>query len=356
LARLTLLFASLLGVVSGAEIVARLTWQEPIRRPRRAEPLDLPRIKGLAALAQPNANGVHVGAYYRTNSRAIRGPEYAAVPEPGVFRIVVTGDSVTMGWAVDEQAAYPARLEVRLNVDPIPGARDTSGGAIDRFEVLNFGLAGLNAASAIRRLVEKSKVYDSQMAVYGFTVNDIEGPHYRKGDDAEVNQALADRYRAHRFSSSFLLRVIWPNWIALHERIRPTPGSMRVVQHENYFENPGAWADLDRALVELRAFGVENDVCTVVFLHTHLTQLGPFHLYHAIYDKVAAAAEGHGIPVVRSYDAFDGGTASAYWVSYWDSHPNAAGHGVLAGALDAGLRTLPRSCWQGGDRGSVPSE
>jgi lysophospholipase L1-like esterase len=346
LARAALVLTSLALVIGIGEVVARLTWQERVNPPRSGEVRDLPSIKGRKALSAANANGLHKGAYYRTNAHAIRGPEYLEHPEPGTFRIAMTGDSITMGWGVEEGFAYPAQVEARLNANPLEHATDTQGQPVQHFEVLNFGLAGLNTLAAIRRLEQKSRIYSPALAVYGFTINDIEGAHYRRSDDAKVNSALADRYRAHYTSSSYLLRTLWPNWIALRERISPTPGSLRVTQFENYFENPKAWANLDRGLARFRKFGESNGLCSVVFIHTHLTQLGPFHLYHPIYDKVADAAAAHGLPVVRSYPAFDSARASAYWVSYWDAHPNASAHALLANVLEAGLRELPENCWR----------
>jgi len=252
-----------------------------------------------------------------------------------------------MGWGVEEDDAYPARLKARLNADPIANARGREGEPIGHFSVLNFGLAGLNTASSIERLIKKAQIYRPQMAVYGFTINDIEGPRYRGGDDGGVNKVLAERYRAHRFSPSYLIRVLWPNWVALEEMILPTPGSLHVVQMENYFDNPAAWQDLDGGLERFARFGRAQGICAVLLLHTHLTQLGPFHAFHPIYDRVAEAGEAHGLPVIRSFDNFDGLSAPAYWVSYWDAHPNAAAHEVLAGALDSGLRALPSKCWSG---------
>jgi hypothetical protein len=179
---------------------------------------------------------------YRTNSESIRGPEISAEAAPGVVRIAITGDSVTAGWGVEEVDTYANRLEAALEEVPVEGASRATG-----YEVLNFGLAGLNAQAAIDRLEQKSRIYHPQITVYGFTVNDIEGPSYRRSD-LEVDGELAKRYRAHRFSKSYLLRVLWPNVIALREWVRPIPGSQLEAFHHGYFDNPAASGDLESAL------------------------------------------------------------------------------------------------------------
>jgi hypothetical protein len=156
-----------------AEGLARLA-ANPLERPEPRDHGSLPAIHGLKALAQSDQDGVHAGVRHRTNSHGLRGPEYSEWPEDGAFRIAVTGDSIAMGWGVEEDAAYASLLEASLNAGaPLAGQSQS-------YEVLNFGLAGLNTRTAVSRLEHFSERYHPNLAIYGFTVNDIEGPHYRK--------------------------------------------------------------------------------------------------------------------------------------------------------------------------------
>jgi lysophospholipase L1-like esterase len=329
------------GFVLGCgEILARAMWPKREPHPKPALHADLARIQGLAALYKPNVHGIHAGALYRTNSHGIRGAEYSPHADAGSVRIAVTGDSVTMGWGVDEEATYAARLQEALNDSPVEGES-----ARARYEVLNFGMAGLNTERSIERLIEKSRVYRPRVAVYGFTINDIEGPHYRPSE-FDVDMNLAKRYREYRTSPSYLLRTVWPSCVAMREWVRPIPGSQLEALHYNFFENGPAWRDLDGALARFASWGEEQGVCTHVLLHTQLSQLGPFHLYHPIYDAVAEAASAHGLGVTRTFDRFEGGVASTYWNHLWDAHPNARGHQLLADALEEDVRRLPSSCWE----------
>ncbi len=50
----------------------------------------------------------------RTNALGLRGPELPAAKPDGEFRILALGDSVTMGWGVEEKHSYPPRLEEEL--------------------------------------------------------------------------------------------------------------------------------------------------------------------------------------------------------------------------------------------------
>ena len=93
----------------------------------------------------------------------------------------------------------------------------------------------------------------------------------------------------------------------------------------------------------------KQDICAVVFIHTRLNSLNLLHPFRRIYAQVADAARARGLHVIESADAFMGHRDRDLWVDLLDMHPNAEGHEILADALVAGLRDLPRQCWKGRD-------
>lgn len=58
---------------------------------------------------------------FRVNSNAnrMRGGPITPQPEPGVFRIACLGDSVTFGWGVEDDQAWPAVLQRQLRAEGI---------------------------------------------------------------------------------------------------------------------------------------------------------------------------------------------------------------------------------------------
>jgi lysophospholipase L1-like esterase len=339
IARLGLACASVALVLGVTEVVARLSWPHPVRYeppdPSLAES-GLPVLRTIYEISRPNVRGIRSSRFYRTNSVGIRGPEYAFEPTPGVFRIVVTGDSVTMGAGVDEEDAYTAQLEGMLNAE----------GEAERYEVLNLGLGGINATWAMRRLERFSEIYDPHLLVYGFTVNDIEGRFYRdlRSESPPIPRHL--QRSAFAESSSYLLRLVAPRLITVKEYFAPTPGTYYHAFLYNYFENPAAWKELLLALDRFAALAKRRGVCANLLVHTQLEELGIFHPFHSIYEKVSDAARERGIPVTSSFDVFDGRMDRSLWISPSDSHPNRAGHELMANALLEGLHRLPESCWQ----------
>jgi lysophospholipase L1-like esterase len=323
-----------------AEAIARLAWRLPApgdsAAVRRTD--GLPLIRTIAALMQPNTHGVMLnGTYYRTNSLGVRGPEYALWPPPGVFRICIVGDSVTMGVLVEEEDAYPARLEAALNARPGPY----------RYEVLNVGMAGANIQQVVHRLETIGLRYDPDLIIYGWTVNDITGPGYEAFQKPQLHAlSLLRRYDRFKDSPSYLLRVLWPSWVSLSELIAPDPKSYLAELRHNYFENASAIEHFVSHLDRLAEMGARRDVCVVVFIHTHLGQLNVFHPLRPLYDHVADTARSRGLLVVPSFRVFRGQNEWALRISNWDSHPNPEGHRLLARALLEGLDALPEKCFR----------
>lgn len=122
---------------------------------------------------QPNCETVPVSGVkgldsynVKINSDGFRGREYSVDKPNNTFRVVVLGDSFTFGWGVNLEETYCYLLEQMLN-EKYPEKK---------FEVLNFGVPGMNTASGVRRFKEKALKYNPDVVIIGFTDNDDEKP------------------------------------------------------------------------------------------------------------------------------------------------------------------------------------
>lgn len=330
LATLALLLGSVLitGVV--AELLARSYWTPP--RPPAPPPIrdawkDLPQNHSVLAMSQPNQRFLVAGALFETNEHGFRGPSRSLAPAPDRVRVVIIGDSFAMGWGVVYEETYGARLE--------NGPLETAAGAVT-LEVLNFALAGVNTSGAVERLREEALAFAPELVIYGATVNDIEGPHYR-ATWAALGHAGG--------GSSTLWRMLAPRVMRLAENVWPLPGSYVYDLDENYFHNEEAWADLGAGLDALHEIARAQDACALVLLHTQLERLDDGHPYRRHYDALGEAAATRELPVVRSFGRFRGLDAAALWAQPNDAHPGPEAHRLLAAALSEGLATLPSSCF-----------
>ena len=76
--------------------------------------------------------------------------------------------------------------------------------------MLNFALAGVNTGGAVERLREEALAFAPKIVVYGATINDIEGPHYRA--------TWADLGHAQRGHST-LWRMLAPRIMGVAEKL-----------------------------------------------------------------------------------------------------------------------------------------
>ncbi len=336
----SLVLALLLG-----ELVVRLASPaNPVGRDSR-KPItgteSLPKLKGVLSLARPNVRGIFNGVVHQTNSAGFRGREYSLEKPANAFRVVVIGDSVTMGSGVEGSNVYSSVLEQRLNEE-----REDRN-----YEVLNLGISGLDLKTSVQARLEKIGLkFDPDLLVYGFTLNDLEGPAYIKVARGHGGKRVP-RYTP---GESRLLELIRVRWRYLRELIYPPADSYVYELDKNYFDNPAAWNEFETALESFAAIARNLDVCGVVLLHTALHSLGSLHPYTRHYQKVRNTAEANGLFVIDPFDAFKGHRAKTLWVHPFDSHPNVRGHAILAGELEKGLDTLPERCWQ--RRSEAPGE
>jgi lysophospholipase L1-like esterase len=122
------------GVLAAGEIALR-AWDYFFRLPYRT----FDRQLGIVRLV-PGYNGVVDGGILRVNSRGTRGPEFSLQTPPGVYRIVMLGDSVTFGFSGDD-CDYPGVLQALFDA-----------GRVHRVEVINGAVEGYNSQDVLRVL------------------------------------------------------------------------------------------------------------------------------------------------------------------------------------------------------------
>lgn len=95
---------------------------------------------------------------YHINDRGIRGVVHDQVKPPGVYRVVLLGDSNGFGWGVAEGKYFAALLEQEL----------------ERVEVVNLSLSGYGTDQEYLRFVEEGMAYRPDLVIVQVTPNDFE--------------------------------------------------------------------------------------------------------------------------------------------------------------------------------------
>jgi hypothetical protein len=120
---------------------------------------------------RPGATGTFGGSgvVYRVNADGLRDRAYQRPKPPGVFRILVLGDSVAFGYGVELEDTLPERLEKHLDT---LSAREGGG----RVEVLNLAVGGYNPYNEAALLDDVGAGWEPDLVLVQFCVNDLNDP------------------------------------------------------------------------------------------------------------------------------------------------------------------------------------
>ena len=252
---------------------------------------------------RPGAAVEVAGVAYRVSPLGTRG---AAPLETGHRRLLLLGDSVTMGWGVAEEDTFAVRLA------------DT----LEPTQVVNAGVLAYGTRAEAAWLEEIGAAVHPDAVLVGYFPNDPES--------AESATRLPGP------SWSRLWRILAPRLIALGVRLGVLPSA---IEHHRQLHEAGteSWA---RAADGFRRMGrwcaTQRVRCGVVLL-PDLT-VPPYedaasYALAAVHAQVREVAEAKGFVVLDLAPLLAGSDLRALWVDPGDAHPNAAGHEAYAGAI-----------------------
>lgn len=278
------------------------------------------------------------------NAQGLRDHDFD-VPKPaGTERILVLGDSFTWGVGLDIEETIPKRLESLL----AEAGRDV--------EVVNASEPGHNTVQELLRLEELGPLYEPDLVVLVYNLNDIEYlPELSERDDAppetdavpvvEIdpgedvtrfsrNAGLRGRLLALE-RRSVLVRILVPRFGMLLRGLGLLD-SVEVSWVEKIYqgftdENPG-WRESRRALDSIAGYCRQAGCGFVVAVYPLLVELKSYQGGVA-HEAVTGFCRGRGIEAVDLLDVFEGTRTTSHWINFVDSHPDAAAHDAVARRL-----------------------
>jgi lysophospholipase L1-like esterase len=286
-------------------------------------------------------NGLQDGVVYtwgqevHLNRAAFREREFVMAKPPGVFRIVVLGDSLTWGAGLAEEDRYSNRLEARLRA--LFSGRE--------IEVLNFGLQG--ASTTVLRdwwMTIKDDV-GADLLIVGFCIND---PQPRGQDYCPERERFGLILNSIDSMRSIGLRNVAERTKSLIEKGLNTMGHMPLwpeALDRTYQKDSGEWQNFEQALRDIyrttRAMNLPPPILALLnqgvstseptdYSHPH----GLLKTYLRWYDQAREAGRGIGFTVVSFEDLFAERLANQVLaVNPYDGHPSAACNAIYAERL-----------------------
>lgn len=308
----------------------------------------------LPYLLRPGFEATLFGAPVRVNRLGFRGPEVDPKPRPGVYRILMLGDSVLFGTVLNEGERLSEVAAAELN-----GARP------GQYEVINAGVPGFDTMAEDRQLARVGLGLEPQAVVVVFSLNDYEMPLRMSpvgvlshGDPRQAPSGLLDR-------SEFVLLLRW--MVAFHEGTlwqqfnqraeegvaaegdspemqKAADALDRVVEkrHLAFYRapEPAQWNRLIGALREIRDLTAGRGIRLLVAVLPEGYQIGAPDPDLTPQRVLAATCRAEAISCLDLQPAF----AAAGGHLFSDvQHPNARGHALIGRTIAAALSLPPRA-------------
>ena len=256
----------------------------------------------------PGRSAFLMGAPVSINSHGLRDREYSEAKPPGVYRIVMLGDSTTFGWGVTEEQTVAKILERELNK---AGNR--------RFEVLNAGVGNYGTVQEYNHYLTYDRAFHPDLVILEYFINDAEPV------PVERNTALIRR--------SYLLAFTISRLDAMLRLAGARPN--REAYYAGLYQNdrPGFQA-AKQALAQLADATKGDGAQLLVAILPELHEINERYPYEREEQKIEAVLAAKQAPVMHLIEGLRGhGPESSLWVTPDDDHPNGKANALIAAQM-----------------------
>jgi len=259
----------------------------------------------------PGGHGFLMGQDVRINSQGLRDREFTLEKPPGVYRILMLGDSTTFGWGVAADETASKVLERQLNAARLPG--------YDRFEVLNSGVGNYDTVQEVTYYKTLGRDFHPDLVVLVYFINDPEPVPRPK------NIWLIDR--------SYLVAYLDSRWNGVLLRLGARPDWKTYYSSLYEDDRPGFQA-CKAALLDLAASTKRDHAKLLVALLPELHQINNDYPFTAAHQKIKDILQPENVPVVDLIEGLrNHGPESTLWVTPLDDHPSSKAHALIATQL-----------------------
>ena len=248
-----------------------------------------------------NASAHLMGVTIETNSDGFRDIDYP-VGRNEKRRIIILGDSLTLGWGVAREDTFEYVLERKLNEETPT-------------EVINLGIGNYNTTQEVNLFIEKGLKYKPDMVALFYFINDAE-PVPQKA----------------RFPGLGRLRIItfyWSRIKALKAKYSETVG---FYEYYSKLYAPGAegWKRSERAFKQLKDLSVKEGFDLQVVILPELHNLVDY-TFSKEHEQISSFLRANDIAVRDLAPNFKDETdPHSLWVALDDAHPNVRANHLIA--------------------------
>ena len=261
------------------------------------------------------------------NGEGFRYPVDLGPKQAGEFRVFTFGDSVTMGWGMDDEHHYSAVLEKDLNGGGCPSTH---------FQVVSAGVDAYPnslVAERLKTVLEGNLQPDMVVLAYSFNTGMEHLARLQGAQRQKILRAVRLKSLARRSAIyDFLIEDILRNLAYYRFRELLIQGTWNTAYQKRDDSTDNFTAGLQAALADSR----EHKVPLVLLLLASEGQTSQLHPYQK---AMIDFAQANHVPLVNMFDAWRSQAQPPLFMDH--VHPSAKGHAEIADALAQTIRTLP---------------
>jgi lysophospholipase L1-like esterase len=277
----------------------------------------------LSFVHAPNRSAFLMGAPVSINSHGLRDREYSEAKPAGVYRIMMLGDSTTLGWGVRQEDTAAKFLERKLNANPPPG--------YNKVEVLNAGVGNYDTVQEVTYYETRGRAFHPDLVILVFFINDPEPvPVEKKG--LLIDRSYLIAFATNRFDGILRLTGKRPDWKQYYSSL--------------YNDDQPGFQACKEALRSLAKSTRNDEAKVLVALLPELHKInGDSYPFKAAHQKIKDVLATEQVPVVELIDGLkDHGPEETLWVTPTDDHPDAKANDLISGQLQQWiLANIPKS-------------
>jgi len=277
-----------------------------------------------------NSSWVQNNIHFNINKHGMRDYDYNYEKDENTFRILILGDSVSFGYGINLNEIYGKQLEGKL--------RKYSDDDL-KFEVIMLSLSGINTEQEVRLLESEGLMYDPDLIVFGYVLND---PEHGTSLRAQLSRArsmslfhrvkmLAQKSSAINLFYKMSQKMYWKGSLLMGE------GEVADYVKSDYFSSlhngPQKWGRVVAGFKELRELRRRRQIPVVIMIFPVLLDLEKYQWEH-IHHKVTNLALQNGFRVLDLLGKFCQYKAHELQIDNGDHvHPNKVGHKIAGDTL-----------------------
>jgi lysophospholipase L1-like esterase len=265
----------------------------------------------------PNRHAQLMRTDFKTNSKGLRDREFPYERVAEKRRILMLGDSLTVGWGVEEKETFSKQVE---KMYAAKGAD---------IEVINTGVGNYNTVQEVEYFLMEGHKYQPDVVVLNFFVNDAEIAVPAKTPSALMRHCYSCVFVLGQYDAvmrRFFGKVDWEEYyLGLYDEGRSK-----------------GWLDVKESIRKLAEYCKAQGIVLLIANHPELHDVGHYH-FQSITDLVRRTADQFGVGFVDLLPYLKDQDSSMLWVTPPDPHPNALAHKLLAQGLFDALQKIDNS-------------